>query len=272
MALRRAVLAAVIGVSMIFATATAAGADQHGDNHHGDHDGHTTVCAGGPFAPGTYGSVVVTGFCMTTPGVFTIKGSLTIAPNGGLDATNCDSHVTVRDGILVLPGGVLGLGGSVNGTGCAADTNDVVRGGLHAFLPIGVIVHGTQINDGFAVLGGGGWTDCTKNVPGLPFPPYTDIEDSQINGGASIAGMSTCWMGFIRNQVHGDVRIDNNTMGDPDAIEIGLNTIQGDLHCRGNQIDPAVGGPGGVPTNSFDGSPANPNTVSGEETGQCKGL
>ena len=33
--------------------------------------------------------------------------------------------------------------------------------------------------------------------------------------------MSTCWMGFIRNQANGGVSVANNTMGDPDAIEIG---------------------------------------------------
>ena len=36
-------------------------------------------------------------------------------------------------------------------------------------------------------------------------------------------------MGFIANQVNGGLTINNNTMGDPDAIEIGLNTINGGL-------------------------------------------
>jgi len=83
-------------------------------------------------------------------------------------------------------------------------------------------------------------------------------------------------MGFIRNHVNGGVSVTNNTLGDPDAIEIGLNVIHGGLACSGNQRDPASPilplGVGGVPTNSFDGSPANPNTVTGPETGQCAGL
>jgi hypothetical protein len=66
------------------------------------------------------------------------------------------------------------------------------------------------------------------------------------------------------------VSVNNNTMGDPDAIEIGLNNIHGTLACSGNAL--AFPGPGGVPTNSFDGSPPNPNTVTGAETGQCAGL
>ena len=59
-------------------------------------------------------------------------------------------------------------------------------------------------------------------------------------------------------------------MGDPDAIEIGLNHIHGTLACSGNAL--AFPGQGGVPTNSFDGSPPNPNVVTGARTGQCTGL
>jgi hypothetical protein len=47
-------------------------------------------------------------------------------------------------------------------------------------------------------------------------------------------------------------------------------TINGGLACSGNAL--AFPGPGGVPTNSFDGSPPNPNIVNGSETGQCAGL
>jgi hypothetical protein len=84
-------------------------------------------------------------------------------------------------------------------------------------------------------------------------------------------------MGFISNHVNGGVTINNNTMGDPDAFEIGLNTIQGGLACSGNLRDPNShilpdDDSGGVPTNSFDGSPPNSNTVIGQETGQCAGL
>ena len=123
-------------------------------------------------------------------------------------------------------------------------------------------------------VGGGGWTDCLTNAPGLPFPPFTDVEDSTINGGTNISGLTTCWMGFIRNTTNGSVKVNKNEMGDPDAIEIGLNVIHGGLACSGNFLDPntTTPGVGGVPTNSFDGSPPNPNTVSGAEKGQCAGL
>jgi hypothetical protein len=163
-----------------------------------------------------------------------------------------------------------------------------VNGGIVGQGATGVVVHGTRINGGFSLNGGGGGNSYTP-PPGFVFcadvvvggidigPPFSDVEDSQINGGASIVGLHTCWMGFIANQVNGGVTINNNTMGDPDAIEIGLNTIHGGLACSGNLRDPNShilpdDGSGGVPTNSFDGSPPNPNTVTGQETGQCAGL
>lgn len=234
------------------------------------------VCSGGPIAAGSYRSVTVTGVCFTE-GTVDVSGGLTIASGAGLDAMGgtCDTFLNVSGGIDVMAGGVLFLGNS-QGTGCDGNSNDVVRGGLRASSPLAVVVHGTRIDGGFVVAGGGGGTGCGPATVGgieLPFPPYTDVEDTAINGGASISGMSTCWMGFIRNQVAGGVQINDNTLGDPDAIEVGLNTISGNLACAGNALDPALGGiPGGVPTNSFDGSPPNPNTVSGRETGQCAGL
>jgi hypothetical protein len=252
----------------------------------------SNTCAGGPIAPGTYQSLTVTGFCSIGAGVVNVKGGLTIAPNAGLDAqSDCDAHLNVSGGISVLDNAILFLGNSVNGTGCPADSGNVIQGGLRGTNAIGVVVHGTSISGGFSLQGGGGGNsyglvpndnpppdeiEGCLNLPGLPFPPFSDVEDSQINGGASMSGLTTCWMGFIRNQVNGVVTVNNNTLGDPDAIEIGLNTIHGTLACSGNQRDPASPilplGVGGVPTNSFDGSPPNPNTVTGQTTGQCAGL
>jgi hypothetical protein len=234
------------------------------------------TCAGGPIPAGTYSSVTVTGFC-AIQGHVEIRGGLTIAANSGLDAVgqNCDAFLDVSGGVRVQENGILFLGNS-QGTSdqqnnpCPS-SNDVVRGGLNGVGALAVVVHGTTISGGFSLSGGGGGTSC-ENVPGLPFPPFSDVEDSHINGGASMSGLSTCWMGFIRNQVNGGVHVNTNTMGDPDAIEIGLNSIHGGLACSGNQLDPSIPGPGGVPTNSFDGSPPNPNTIRGQATGQCAGL
>jgi hypothetical protein len=232
------------------------------------------VCSGVGQAipPGSYGPVTVSGVC-AIEGTVQITGGLTIAPGGGLDASgpDCNSFVHVSGGVRVMDNGVLFLGNS-EGTGCP-NSNDVVNGGIQGSNAAAVVVHGTTINGGFSVRGGGGGTTCDGMVlQGVPLfnPPFTDVEDSSINGGASISGMSTCWMGFIRNHVNGGVSVVDNTVGDPDAIEIGLNAINGGLACSGNGL--AFPGPGGLPTNSFDGSPPNPNSVTGQESGQCAGL
>jgi hypothetical protein len=242
-------------------------------------------CSGGTLlAPvvipaGTYKSVTVAdGFCVMQ-GTYNITGSLTVAPGAFLDAavmfgfppydygTPCNVFVKVSGGVRVGQHGALYFGNGA-GTGCPS-SNDVVNGGISATNAESVVVHGTKIGGGLTVRGGGGGTDCLPTDTS-PFGPYTNLEDSQVNGGISITGLSTCWLGVIRNTINGTVRINNNTMGDPDAIEIGINEINGTMACSGNAL--AFPGPGGVPTNSFDGSPPNPNVVTGAETGQCAGL
>jgi hypothetical protein len=259
---------------------------------------HGYTCSGGsptnptPIPPGSYSSMTVTGVCFVA-GTVQVKGGLTIGPNAALLATDSPgcaqiAHLDVSGGISVQNNGILMLGDSNNrpgqGTGCPT-SNDVVNGGIVGLGSNSVVIHGTTINGGFSLNGGGGGNSynaffCNDVLIGgvdAGFPPFSDVEDSQINGGASIVGLSTCWMGFIANQVNGVVTVNNNTMGDPDAIEIGLNMIHGGLACSGNLRDPNShiapdDGSGGVPTNSFDGSPPNPNSVTGQETGQCAGL
>jgi hypothetical protein len=243
------------------------------------------TCSGGSLlAPqvipsGTYKSVTVAdGFCVMQ-GTYNITGGLTVGPGAFLDAAvffgfppydygaPCNVFVKVSGGVRVGPDAALYFGNG-EGTGCPS-SNDMVSGGLTASNAASIVVHGTTVNGGITVQGGGGGTDC-QPTDSSPFAPYTDVEDSHVNGGISVTGLSTCWTGIIRDSVKGTVSVNNNTMGDPDAIEIGLNEIRGTLACSGNAL--AFPGPGGVPTNSFDGSPPNPNVVTGAETGQCAGL
>ena len=253
------------------------------------------TCSGGPIPSGTYGSMTVSGVC-SLAGTAQVKGELTVEPNAVLsatDSTGCAQivHLDVSGGIRVLSNGILDLGDSIHpggGTGCP-NSNDVVNGGIVGLGSNSVIVHGTTINGGFSVNGGGGGnsyigpggtifcSDVMVDGQDAGFPPFTDVEDSQVNGGASIVGLQTCWLGFINNQVNGGVTVDNNKMSDPDAIEIGLNSIHGGLACSGNLLDPNShlspdNGSGGIPTNFFDGAGPFPNTVTGSETGQCAGL
>lgn len=247
----------------------------------------TYTCSGGsPTNPtlipaGTYGSVVVTGSCYLQ-GTYTISGGLSVASGAELDGTvqfgfppygygqPCNVFGTISGGVQVGAGGVLYLGNG-EGTGCA-NSNLVVNGGLRAVGADTVVIHGTTFNGGFTVSGGGGAGDCTPTAAS-PFGSYTNVEDSTVNGGLSVTGLNTCWLGTIRNTVKGGEVLANNEMSDPDAIEVGMNTIQGNLACSGNFLNPALGPiPGGVPTDFFDGAGPFPSTVTGLKTGQCAGL
>jgi hypothetical protein len=90
---------------------------------------------------------------------------------------------------------------------------------------------------------------------------FSTVEDNVIRGGATINGYSGFWLGFIRNKVHGTVRLSNNVMDDPDANEFVTNTIKGNLVCHGNSPAPQVGDSEGLP-----------NVVSGRKVDQCAGL
>ena len=229
---------------------------------------------------GSYGSVMVTGSCYME-GTYTIAHGLTVAPGAELDASvyfgfypytygkSCDVSVTVSGGVRVMQGGVLYLGNG-EGTGCPS-SNDVVNGGITAAGAATFVVHGTTVNGRLSATGGDPGAGCTPSAAS-PFGTFTDVEDSMLNGGATLSGNSTCWMGFIRNHVNGKVTVSGNTLGDPDAIEIGANTIDGSLACSGNALAFFDINGGGVPTNMFDGSGPFRNTVSGAETGQCAGL
>ncbi len=247
------------------------------------------TCTGGsPTSPtlipaGNYGPVTVTGFCFME-GTYNIKGGLTIAPGAELDGavffgfypygTPCDVFANVSGGISVGAGGVLYWGNAAD-TGCESNSNGVVNGGITSTGGDTVVVHGTTINGGFTSNGGGGAGNCDPTAAS-PFGSYTNIESSKVNGAVSVTGVNTCWIGLIGNQDNGLVTVNNNETSDPDAIEIGLNTIHGGMACSGNFLNPDVppesGANNGVPSNFFDGSGPFPNSVTGNETGQCAGL
>ncbi|HET6793247.1 MAG TPA: hypothetical protein VFH45_02320, partial [Acidimicrobiales bacterium] len=216
---------------------------------------------------GNYTLLTINGLCQLGPGLTRVSNGINISPGAVLDAANflpgtpsCSTHLDVlAGGINVSQGGVLFYGNGP-GTGCP-NSNDQVGGGIIANSPLAVVVHGASISGPFSVTGGGGGTSCYDmrvfKFPGfsgfdLGAPPFTDLEDSQVSGPVTMSGQATCWQGIIRNTIHaspfGGVNINNNLLGDPDAIEVGANTIFGNLSCSGN-------GPGlpnttgGVPTN-----------------------
>ena len=92
-------------------------------------------------------------------------------------------------------------------------------------------------------------------------PAYSTFEDNTIGRNASVSGLGTCWLGFIRNTVTGNVNFNDNVTADPDGNELVTNSAGTNLNCSGNSPQP-----------QFGDSEGNLNTVGGKATGQCVGL
>lgn len=161
-----------------------------------------TTCDG-TLAPGTYQSIVV--------------------PAGA----TCDAGIgpiTVRAGITVGAGGtfILGFeGGPATGT---------IGGGVRAQNAAQVLIHNAVIMGGVMVQGGAGAFGCAEPYGGVC---ATDFEDNTISGGVTINGYDGFWLGFIRNTVNGTTTLTNNNQF-MDEIDIGSNTVNGNLNCSGN--------------------------------------
>lgn len=222
------------------------------------HSAKAWTCTGGDIAPGTYTSLTVTGFCAIPQGTVTVRGDLTVANNAALDASSPAANLVVSGHVRVGHDAVFAMGcGSEEG--CPGATSARVNGGIVADQPLALMIHGSTINGNVTLRGGGGGETCDPTPMG--FPPFSVIEDSHLNGNISVSGLQTCWFGFIRNQVHGNVLLADNTFADPDAMEIVSNHIWGSLACYGNDPAPQVGD-----------SEGQPNVVKGRALGQCAGL
>ena len=118
-----------------------------------------------------------------------------------------------------------------------------------------VQIHFSTINGGVYISGGSG-------PFGGPFEvTWNTLEDNVINGSVWMTGYNGFWEGFFRNNVHGSVNYNDNTLIDPDGNEVQSNTIHGNLNCSGNDPAPQQGD-----------SEGSPNVVTGQKTGQCIGV
>jgi hypothetical protein len=180
-------------------------------------------------APGTYGAVTVP------------AGAICIISEGPL---------TIHGGVSVGAGATFVFG--------SEDTPDVtatISGGIRSSNAASVQVHFARINGGVDLQGGAG-------PFGDPFGvTWNTIEDSRINGGATIEGYTGFWQGFIRNTVNGGLNFNDNTVMDTDGNEVVTNTIHGGVNCVGNVPAPQVGD-----------SEGEDNVVTGATTGQCAGF
>ncbi|MEO6859065.1 MAG: hypothetical protein ABI323_10845 [Solirubrobacteraceae bacterium] len=249
----------------------------------------THTCSGTLTSPGvlagSYESVRVTGVCFVNAGAARIRGDLTLAPGSGLaaafgrnDATGTGtSSLWVGGDVRVGRGAALLLGCEPGHFTCFDDTakpptlssRSHVEGDLEANNALGVVVHNSVIGGDVQQTGGGGGLNCNPAGVFAPGPAYSDYEDTLIHGDVTISKLNACYLGIARDHVKGDVRLINNHMADPDAIEILANHISDDLVCRGNS---AVWDSAELSFMQMDLYPrgAQPNVVRGDREGQCR--
>jgi hypothetical protein len=229
---------------------------------------HNATCAGGSVAAGTYRSLTITGLCSVDSGNVVVKHNLTIARGGGLNAAFSGSNLTIGGDLIIRPSGLVLLGCEPSGSPCindpSASTDHSIGGDLIAKGATLVVVHHTTIWGGVSQTGGGGGLSCAPLFPQGP-PAFTTYEDNTIHEGVRVSGLRTCWTGFFRNTVWGDVKWNHNTTwdgvnGDEDGNEIADNTIHGDLSCFDN-----------MPAMQFGDSGGTASTVYGDVRGQCVG-
>ena len=79
-----------------------------------------------------------------------------------------------------------------------------------------------------------------------------------MRGNLVIRRLHTCWLGIIRNNVGGSVRLIGNRLGDPDAMEVVTNHVSGNLSCFNNNPVAQVGD-----------SMGEENIVLGQKRGEC---
>jgi hypothetical protein len=249
--------------------------------------GGAYTCSGGTVPAGTYQAIRVTGVCFMPAGTVTVRRDLTIAPRALLDAVTpgdpptspvVPATVLIGGNVFVGKGAVLALGCSPNISCPTGISFDRVRGNITALGSLAVVIHSAAIGGNVTVLGGGGGAAGGANsagcfntakfpvpapwseAPGLAAggPQYTDVEDASIGGSLTIAGVQTCWLGSLRNQVRGSLTYAKNVTSDPDGMEIDNNLMGGNMTCLKN--NPAV---------QYGDSAAAPNLVGGFAFGEC---
>ncbi|HLX20341.1 MAG TPA: hypothetical protein VKR23_09320 [Gaiellaceae bacterium] len=243
----------------------------------------TTVCSGTLQAPGTLvgtisGNVTISGACAVDAGRAVVTGDLEVSRGSTLVAAfgSHDSNLTVGGNFIVDDGATAVIGCNPVSSPCVDDnpehpiltSSDSIKGNFTATGALGVIVHNTAIVGSVFQQGGGGGFTCNSS-PGVftlfQSPVFSTFEDGSVGGSVIVSGVSSCWMGMARMHVGGNVFYSHNRLADPDAIEIVLNTIQGNLSCQSNSM---TWDSGDLTNNLYPRAP-QPNTVVGTRSGQC---
>lgn len=220
-------------------------------------------CPGGPIPPGVYDAVEVSGFCFPT-GDVTVLHDVTVKPGATLVALIGTEKLTVGGNLRVESGASAAIGCEPEAFPCryqpaTTATSDSIAGNVIADHALRLLLHHDFIGGNVEQHAGGGGLTCAPILFGPP--PYSTYEDNTIGRDASVSDLRTCWVGFFRNKVGGNVEWHNNQTLDPDGNEIASNTIQGNLDCSNNTPPPQLGDSITVGN--------GPNTVLGKSTGQC---
>jgi len=228
------------------------------------------------------GNVIVQGVCYVDAGPAVVRGTLTIGEHSILVAAfafndftgSGNSKLTVYGNVRVEGAGGLYMGCEPQAFPCLDNpeanvaSRDRVFGNVSSHEPLGVIIHASEISGTITERGGGGGAtrESCEPAPGFPFGYYSDYEDLKVHGNLIVTGLESCWFGLARDNVVGNVRLKNDNLADPDAIEVLANKIGGNLNCRENSRlwNSAEAGEEGL----FPRVP-EPNTVAGKRSGQC---
>ena len=276
--------------------AAAHGGDDHspqwGDWHHHSHrPSRSHTCTGTPEMPGSLagfyrGDVTVEGVCVVNAGHAVVRGDLTVTPGSTLlaafglnDQTGSGSStLTVVGDVRVKSGSTLLMGCEPEYFPCVDDphpepgtlsSRDHVFGNLIGQEALGIIVHDSVIGGNVKQTGGGGGVTCAPSgafATIIKSPVFSDYEDNKVYGNINVTGLQSCWMGFGRDNVDGNLRVINDQLAEPNAIEIIANEIEGNLVCRENKMVWDSAQPGAT---LFPRLP-EPNKVQGDRRGQCK--
>jgi len=269
--IRAGIAVAALAVGLLVGTSASAGAANLGN----------VTCNGGTVAAGVYQSLTINGFCSMpdAPSVVEIHGVLKINANAAFDAGEPGSgRLWVQNNVTVGTNAILNLGcGGPDGGGgdtvaAAGTTPDdctahYLNGGLYGTNALAVIVHGISMRGDFVLNGSGnqtgGGAGSDSCLSGVLFggPAFSNLEDSNVNGFVSVSNLSTCWFGIFRNNVRGNITIQNNSFDDPDANEVANNVSNNRIDCSNN-----------TPAAQFGDSGGGSNQARGGLHGECAAL
>lgn len=218
------------------------------------------------------------------PGIVQVDGNVNVG-KGAVLFLGCDFAIVCPPGFSTYPGPPGLYPGSPIGF---SNPGDMIQGNLTSDGALGVVIHSVKIEGNATLSGGGGglamlqpsgpgsgdqpggclgsfitplqpspWNlDPTLAVFGIPV--YSDFEESSIGGNLKLTGLTTCWMGSLRNKIGGNLVDTNNLFGDPDANEVLGNIVPGNITCLNNNHAVQIG-------DSFGDS----NIVGGNAIGEC---